>query len=286
MHPLEFRVVDLPEESSHQAAVLVLGQHRAVLVGTGLRLADGRRLEREVASSGRRLSTVLVPDFAPEYWLAAEVLRDAFPEARFLAPAPVLARIERNYREVRAAWSGLGPELPTRLVGLEPLDEDAVELEGHRLELRGASLGLPDRHYVWEHRSRTLLGGPLLWLNVHPRLADTPHAAQRTAWIDLLDEIAALDAQLVVPGHRHLTAATAPAPAPAPGSHPASHPAPDSDRAPDPVAWTGDYLRAFETELGKPVAPEAVEAALLHRFPSAALPATVAPSVRAALAHP
>ncbi|MFD7645062.1 MBL fold metallo-hydrolase [Kitasatospora sp. NPDC059795] len=266
MHPLEFRVVDLPEESSYQAAVLVLGQHRAVLIGTGLRLADGQRLAREVASSGRRLGAVLVPDSAPEYWLAAEALRDAFPEARFLAPAPVLARIERSHREVRTAWAGLGTELPTRLVGLEPLDEDAVELEDHRLELRGTSLGLPDRHYVWEHRSRTLLGGPLLWLNVHPRLADTPHAAQRTAWIDLLDEIAALEPQLTVPGHRHHTTTT--------------------DHTPDPIAWTGDYLRAFETELGKPVAPEEVEAALLRRFPDAALPATVAPGVRAALAHP
>ncbi|MFI9787855.1 MBL fold metallo-hydrolase [Kitasatospora sp. NPDC051984] len=267
MHPLEFRAVDLPEESSHQVAMLVLGQHRAVLIGTGLRLADGRRLAREVTSSGRRLSAVLVPDFAPEYWLAAEVLRDEFPEARFLSPAPVLARIERDHVAVRAAWAGLGAELPTRLVGLEPLAEDAVELEDHRLELRGASLGLPDRHYVWEHRSRTLFGGPLLWLNVHPRLADTPHAAERTAWIALLDEIAALEPQRTVPGHRHLTT-------------------PVPDHVPDPVVWTGDYLRAFETELGKPVPPDAVRAALLRRFPSAALPDTVAPGVLAAIAHP
>ncbi len=266
MHPLEFRVVDLPEESLCQVAVLALGQHRAVLVGTGLRVSDGRRLAREVASSGRRLSTVLVPDFAPEYWLAAEVLCDEFPEARVVGPAPVLARIERDHPAVRAQWSDLGSELPSRLVALEPLEEDAVELEGHRLELRGASLGLPDRHYLWEHRSRTLFGAALLWLNVHPRIADSPTAAERVAWIDLLDEVAGLDPQFTVPGHRRLAA-----------------PAPDHA---DPVAWTRDYLRAFETELGKPVDPEEVEAALLHRFPSAALPATVAASVRTALAHP
>ncbi|MGW4383649.1 MBL fold metallo-hydrolase [Kitasatospora sp. NPDC004531] len=266
MHPLEFRVVDLPEESSHQVAVLVLGLHRAVLLGTGLRLADGRRLADEVASSGRQLEAVLVPDAAPEYWLAGEALVDAFPEVRFVAPAPVQARIERDHRAVRAEWAGLGPELPTRLVAFEPPADDAVELEDHRLELRGASLGLPDRHYVWEHRSRTLLGGPLLWLNVHPRLADTPYAAQRAAWIDLLDEIAALDPQLTVPGHRHPAA-------------------PEPPRDHTPIAWTADYLRAFETELGKPVAPEDVEAALLRRYPSAGLPATVTPSVRAALAH-
>ncbi|MFE1321949.1 MBL fold metallo-hydrolase [Kitasatospora phosalacinea] len=273
MHPLEYRVVDLPESSLHKAAVLVLGQHRAVLVGTGLRLSDGRRLVREVERSGRRLSAVLVPHHAPDCWLAAEVLRDAFPEARFLAPRPVRDRIERDHLAVRAAWAGLGDELPSRLVALEPLEEDAVELEDHRLELRGASLGLPDLHYLWEHRSRTLLGGPLLWLHVHPWLAATPLAPQREAWIDLLDEMAALEPLRTVPGHRHLTT---PVPAPVPEGAP----------APDPIAWTGDYLRAFTTELGKPVGPDAVTAALLRRYPSAALPSAVAPAVRAARGEP
>ncbi|QKW22225.1 MBL fold metallo-hydrolase [Kitasatospora sp. NA04385] len=273
MHPLEFRVVDLPEASLHKSAVLVLGQHRAVLVGTGLRLSDGRRLAREVERSGRRLDTVLVSHHAPDCWLAAEVLREAFPEARFLAPDPVRARIEHDYPAVRAAWAGLGDELPSRLVALEPLEGDVVELEDHRLELRGASLGLPDHHYLWEHRSRTLLGGPLLWLNVHPWLADTPWAAQREAWIDLLDEMAALEPLRAVPGHRHLTTPAAPT-APAPTA-----PAPT---APDPIAWTGDYLRAFATELGKPVGADTVTAALLHRYPSAALPAHATGSVRAA----
>ncbi|GAA2120689.1 MBL fold metallo-hydrolase [Kitasatospora saccharophila] len=264
MHPLEFRVVDLPESSLHKCAVLVLGQHRAALIGTGLRLSDGRRLVREVERSGRRLGTVLVAHHAPDCWLAAEVLRDAFPEARFLAPDPVRARIEHDYPAVRAARTDLGDELPSRLVALEPLEGDAVELEDHRLELRGASLGLPDHHYLWEHRSRTLLGGPLLWLNAHPWLADTPWTAQREAWIDLLDEMAALEPLRTVPGHRHLTT-------PVPADVPA-----------DPIAWTGEYLRAFATELGKPVGPEAVALALQHRYPSAALPAHATASVLAA----
>ncbi|WAL74480.1 MBL fold metallo-hydrolase [Kitasatospora sp. YST-16] len=267
MHPLEFRVVDLPGASLHTTAVLVLGQHRAVLVGAGLRLSDGRRLVREVERSGRRLGAVLVPHHAPEWWLAAEVLRDAFPEARLLAPAPVRARIEDDYPAVRAAWAGLGEELPSRLVALEPLEGDAVELEDRRLELRGASLGLPDHHYLWEHRSRTLLGGPLLWQDVHPWLAEVPQAAQREAWIGLLDEMADLEPLRTVAGHRHLTTpATAP--------------------PPDPVAWTGDYLRAFATELGKPVGPDEVAAALLHRYPSAALPSAVGPAVRTAREEP
>ncbi|BAJ31538.1 MULTISPECIES: MBL fold metallo-hydrolase [Kitasatospora] len=265
MHPLEFRVLDLPEVSRHATATLVLGQHRAVLLGAGLRLADGRRLVREVSRSGRRLGAVLVPHHAPEYWLAAEVLREAFPDAAVLAPDAVRARIERDYPAVRAAWAPLGAELPSRLVALEPLPGDAVELEDHRLEWRGASLALPDLHYLWEHRSRTLLGGQLLWQDVHPWLAEVPHAAQREAWIDLLDEMAALEPSRTVAGHRLLSPAAP---------------------APDPLGWTADYLRGFATELGKPVGPEAVTAAVLRRHPSAALPSAVAPAVRAARAEP
>ncbi|MEV4561633.1 MBL fold metallo-hydrolase [Kitasatospora sp. NPDC049285] len=264
MQALEFRVVDLPEGSLHKTAVLVLGRHRAVLVGTGFRLSDGRRLVREIRSSGRQLAAVLIDHAAPDCYFAAEEVRDAFPEARFLAPEPVAERIERDYPAHRATWARLGPELPTRLVALEPLTGDAVELEDHRLELRGASLGLPDHHYLWEHRSRTLLGGPLLYLGVHPWTADTPRVAQREAWIALLDEMAALEPARAVPGHRHTELPLPP------------------DGTPDPIAWTADYLRAFETELGKPADPAAVEAAMLHRYPDAAVPFAVELGARAA----
>lgn len=63
---------------------------------------------------------------------------------------------------------------------------------------------MPDRHYLWQ-------------------------AEQRAARIDLLDEMAALDPRLVVPGHR----------------------LPDIPADASALSATREYLTAFEEELGK-----------------------------------
>jgi glyoxylase-like metal-dependent hydrolase (beta-lactamase superfamily II) len=253
MSALEFKVIDFSDASLHKTAVLVTGAHDVLLVDAGLRLSDGRRLVEEVRATGKPLAGVVISHGDPDFYFGAEAVEDAFPEARFVAPPQVVARIEESYRDKLAAWAHLGDELSTRLVKLEALTGDAIEFEGHRFELRGSDFHLPDRHYLWEHRTRSVLGGVLLFQGLHAWTADTPAPAQREAWIDLLDGMAALDPAYVVAGHRM------------PG-------APADTSA---IDWTRDYLKAFETELGKAADAAGAEAGLRSRFPDAGLAVAV-----------
>jgi glyoxylase-like metal-dependent hydrolase (beta-lactamase superfamily II) len=134
--------------------------------------------------------------------------------------------------------------LPTRLVELSPLTGD-VELEGHRFELKGGPAALPDRHYLWQPESRALLGGVLLFQQEHVWVADTPKPEQRAAWIALLDEMAALDPRLVVPGHR----------------------LPDTPADASAIANTRTYLLAFDEESAGAVDGAALTEALVRRYP-------------------
>ena len=84
---------------------------------------------------------------------------------------------------------GDGRNLPTRLVGLEPLTCD-LSFEGNRFELRGGPAALPDRHYLWQAERRAILGGVLLFQREHVWVADTPTPGDRSAWIGLLHEMA------------------------------------------------------------------------------------------------
>jgi glyoxylase-like metal-dependent hydrolase (beta-lactamase superfamily II) len=86
----------------------------------------------------------------------------------------------------------------------------------------------------------------LLFAGEHVWVADTPKAEQRAAWIALLDDMAALEPQLVVPGHR---LPTAPADASA-------------------IAGTREYLVAFEEELAKAADGAALTQALVARHPA------------------
>ncbi|MFC4066551.1 MBL fold metallo-hydrolase [Actinoplanes subglobosus] len=246
MSTLDFHVHDLdfPVGSRNKTATLVTGETDALLVDAGFTRADGHRLVAAILDSGKRLTTVVISHGDPDFYFGAEVVADAFPEAAIVATPQVIAHIQRSYAKKLTAWASAGANLPTRLVDITPLTGD-LTLEGHVFELRGGSPALPDRHYLWQAGHRAVLGGVLLFQAEHVWTADTARPEQRAAWIAELDEIAALDPALVVPGHR------------LPGT-PADLTA---------VTATRDYLIAFEEELAAAADGPALTEALIRRFP-------------------
>ncbi|MFD5479268.1 MBL fold metallo-hydrolase [Streptomyces hawaiiensis] len=246
MSTLDFEVLDLdfPAGSKNKTATLVTGENEALLVDAAFTRADGHRLAAEILDSGKELTTVFVSHGDPDFYFGAEVIADAFPDATFVATPIVIEHIKHSYEGKLKAWAALGPNLPTRLVDLEPLTGD-LTLEGHRFELKGGPEELSDRHYLWQAASRTVLGGVLLFQREHVWVADTATPASRAAWIELLDEMAALDPELVVPGHR----------------------LPGTAADVSAITATRDYLVAFEEELGKAADGAALTEALVQRYP-------------------
>ncbi|NGO68071.1 MBL fold metallo-hydrolase [Streptomyces boncukensis] len=246
MSTLSFQILDLefPAGSKNKTATLVTGEHEALLVDAAFTRADGHRLAAEILDSGKKLTTVFVSHGDPDFYFGAEAIADAFPDAVFVATPLVIEHIQHSYEGKLKAWEALGPNLPTRLVGLTPLS-GGLTLEGHRFELKGGPAGLPDRHYLWQAEHRALLGGVLLFQQEHVWVADTPTPEDRSVWIELLEEMAALQPELVVPGHR------------LPGT------AADASA----ITATRDYLAAFEEELGKAADGAALTEALVRRYP-------------------
>lgn len=246
MTTLSFKILDLdfPAGSKNKTATLVTGETDALLVDAAFTRADGHRLAAEILDSGKKLTTVFVSHADPDFYFGAEVVADAFPEAKFVATPIVIEHIQHSYEGKLKAWEALGPNLPTRLVDLTPLTGD-LTFEGHRFELKGGPASLPDRHYLWQAEHRVLLGGVLLFQQEHVWVADTPTPDDRAVWIRLLDEMAALDPQLVVPGHR----------------------LPDTAADATAITATRDYLVAFEEELGKAADGAALTEALIARYP-------------------
>jgi Metallo-beta-lactamase superfamily len=246
MTDLHFTVLDLdfPFGSKNKTATLVTGGHDALLVDAGFTRADGHRIVAAVLDSGKRLAAVFVSHGDPDFYFGAEVIADAFPDVAFVATPPVIEHITRSYEDKLKAWEALGANRATRLVELTPLYGDLM-LEGRLFELRGGIDQLPDRHYLWQPEQRVILGGVLIFAWEHVWLADTPKLCQRAAWDELLEEMEALEPQLVVAGHR------------LPG-------APTDVRA---IAGTREYLLAFEEELAAAADSAALTEALLERFP-------------------
>ncbi|MBT2451369.1 MBL fold metallo-hydrolase [Streptomyces sp. ISL-43] len=251
MSTLDFRVIDLdfPVGSKNKTATLITGEEQALLIDTGFTRADGHRLAAEILDSGKTLTKVFVSHADPDYYWGAEVIDDAFPGAEVLATPLVIEHIKDAYEGKLKAWEPVGANRPTRLVELTPLTGD-ITFEGHAFQLKGGHRGLPDRHYLWQAEHRAIVAGVLLFDDEHVWVADTGKPQDRAVWIELLDEMTALEPAFAVPGHRLPTDAALDA---------------------SPIAYTRDYLRAFEEELGKAGSAEALTKAMVARYPDSGM---------------
>ncbi len=249
MPALEYTVLDFADSSLNKTAVVISGQQDAIVADAAFTRADGHRIVAAVLDSGKRLTTVVVTAGDPDFYFGAEVIADAFPQARFLAPADVIAHIRESYEGKLQAWAHLGANLPTRLVEIETF-EGALDVEGTSLELRRGSELLGDRSwYLFEPEGRALLGGVLLFQGLHVWTADTGAAEQRSEWIRVLGELEALNPSFVVAGHRTAGAAT------------------DAEA----IRHTRDYLQFFEKTIAGSADAAAAEQQLLAAYPDAGL---------------
>lgn len=254
MSDLTYTVIDSADSSLNKTSVLITGEQEALVVDAAFTRADGHRIAAAVLDSGKTLTAVIITAGDPDSYFGAEVIADAFPGVRFLAPADVIHHIQVSYNGKLKAWAHLGANLPTRLVDIQPLNENPV-VDGHALELHRASDQLGDRSwYLFDPEVRAVVGGVLLFEGLHVWTADTATPEARAAWITVLDELEELQPTFVAAGHRTAAATDLTA-----------------------IRHTRDYLRFSETTIAEAPDAAAAEQALLAAYPDAGL--TIAASL-------
>src|SRR3954452_16433583 len=144
MTSLNYSILDTAPSSLHKTSVLVTGETEALVVDAAFTRADGHRTAAAVLDSGRSLRTVVITAGDPDFYFGAEVIADAFPDARFVAPADVIDHIRGSYEGKLKAWAHLGANLPTRLVEIEEMAGTALTVGGVPIEVRRGSDQLTD----------------------------------------------------------------------------------------------------------------------------------------------
>ena len=240
------------ESGFFRAPVLVTGDTEAVLVDAGFTLEDGRRVARAIVESGKKLTTVYVSQSDPDYYFSLRPIHEAFPEARVIAAPEAVDAIRASVQKKLDVWSPKlgdnGPRVLADVVIPTASSERTLFVDGVPLEIRDA-IGLPNRRYIWIPSMQAVVGGVLVFSGVHVWTADSPTQAHREAWQKNLEAIAALGPKVVVAGHATADAAT------------------DASS----VAYTREYLAAFEEELARTDGSAALHAAMKQRYPVAGM---------------
>ncbi len=200
--PLNVEVLRTSPGSLNVNVALIMGERDAVMVDAPFTLADAHRAVAMVLDSGRNLTHVFVTHDHPDHFFAMEVIQDAFPDALIVAHPDVVADIWRSLPFKVRRWSPMlgenGPSHPSAPLALEG---DTIMLEGHELRVIGPMQG--DHHNataLWAPEIRALFPGDLVFYRMHLWLGEHD-PEQVAAWADALEDLAALDPEVVVPGH-------------------------------------------------------------------------------------
>lgn len=257
--PLTLDVFNPGEEAIFPvASVLVAGKHDAVLIDAQFSRAEAHKLVEKIRASGKKLTTVYVSHSDPDFYFGLDVIKAAFPQAKIVATPETVAEIRRKAAAKVAYWGPiLKDNAPQSIVIPEALTGKRIALEGQSLDIAGPT---PARTYVWIPSIKAVVGGVVLFGNLHVWTADTQTLQSRQDWLKTLDGIAALNPVTVVPGHFKV----------------------GSPLTPDSISFTRDYLVTFAAETAKAANSAALIEAMKMRYPKEGLDGALETSAKVA----
>ncbi len=200
--PLTVKIYNADSSSFNVNSTLVYGEKEAMVIDAGFTRADALRIAANVLDSGKQLTTIYVSQADPDYYFGVEALKEIFPQADVVTTPAVLDKLAAKMSGKVAFWGPkMGANAPRKPVAPRALVGNRLMLEGQTIEIRGTQGVLAHRPYAWIPSIKAIVGNIGVFGGMHVWTADTQSVAERAAWVAQLDEMAALQPELVVPGH-------------------------------------------------------------------------------------
>ena len=183
-------------------STMIIGERDILLIDPQFSLSEAHKLAAEILESKKRLATIYSTHAHPDHLFGLAVLKQAFPEAKIVALPATVEAAKTGWPARQKFWvATYGNNIP----GPEPvlpegLATPVLELEGEQFPITGGVQGAdgPGNSFVWVPPLRAVVTGDIVFDHVY---FGVPRTEARQNWQKTIDQIAALNPAVVVPGH-------------------------------------------------------------------------------------
>ena len=187
------------------SSTLIFGERDAVLVDTFLTTEQSQTLLDWVVASGKNLTAIYITHGHGDHFFGLAPLLERFPKARAVATPAIVEAMHAHLSPawIDNFWRKLFPgQIPDRLLVAEPLEDSALELEGHKLvPVNAGHTDTAQSTCLHVPSIGLIVGGDAVYNGIHPYLGETD-TQSRLEWIFTLDNLEALQPEAVIAGHK------------------------------------------------------------------------------------
>jgi glyoxylase-like metal-dependent hydrolase (beta-lactamase superfamily II) len=185
-------------------STIIMGEKDAILVDAQFTISNAHRLLADIIETKKELKKIFITHLHPDHFLGLEVIKKAYPEAEIISYKDVAADINEAYDFKIDYWGKtvLNTNGAKTRFSIKEIDDDTLYLDGCEIKILGLMSGDCIRVTpLWIPSIKTIIASDIVFSDAHVWVADMRTPERMEKWMQSLDKLESLGAEVIVPGH-------------------------------------------------------------------------------------